>query len=83
MREGNVKAFGAYLHQAGPYEFDALRLGKKAAGGSTRSTTGQSNRRHDVVEQGSYARRRMLWSHGAVARAMKDGQACRCARADD
>jgi hypothetical protein len=31
MREGKVKAFGAYLNQAGSYELDALRLGKKAA----------------------------------------------------
>jgi hypothetical protein len=31
MRAGKVKAFGAYLNQAGSYELDALRLGKKAA----------------------------------------------------
>jgi hypothetical protein len=31
MREGKVKAFGAYLNQAGSHELDALRLGKKAA----------------------------------------------------
>ena len=49
MREGQVKAFGAYLNQAGSSEVDALRLGKKAA-----EQLAEAERLHRQVDRYAY-----------------------------